>query len=105
MARVDLRIVLIGTVSLDVVLVVHVLNVLPGVVLGLLTVDKVHSLGLGELVNLSTGEADEELLGELVGDWLSCTFVQYMFKRCIVWIMLTDVPSLRWWSSNIYRAG
>lgn len=66
-----LRIILISTLPLDIVLIVHALNVALGVVLGLLTVDKVHSLGLGELVDLSTGDTDEELLGELVGDWLS----------------------------------
>ena len=63
---------MIGTLVLDVVLVVHVLDVLPGVVLGLLTIDEVHSLGLGELVDFSTCETDEELLGELVGNWLAC---------------------------------
>lgn len=68
----NLRIILIGTMSFNVVLVIHVLNILLGVVLGLLAVDEVHSLGLSQLVDLSTGKADEELLGELVRDWLSC---------------------------------
>lgn len=58
-------------------LVVHVLNVLLGVVLGLLTVDEVHALGLGQLVNLSTGKTDEHLLGELVGDWLTCQVLEF----------------------------
>jgi hypothetical protein len=66
------RIILIGTLSLDVVLIIHVLDVLLGVVLGLLAVDKVHALGLGKLVNLSTGNTDKELLGELMGDGLAC---------------------------------
>lgn len=44
-------------VELTVVVVVHALGVLLGLVLGLLAVDKVHALGLGELVNLSTGNA------------------------------------------------
>ena len=52
--------------------VVHALDLLLGVVLGLLAVDEVHTLGLGQLVNLSTSEADKELLGELMGDGLSC---------------------------------
>ena len=43
-----------------------------GVVLGLLTINEVHALGLGELVDLSTGETSEELLGELVGDGFAC---------------------------------
>ena len=68
----DLRIILISILALDVVLVIHGLGVLLGVVLGLLTVDEVHSLGLGELVDLSTGQTDKHLLGELVGDWLAC---------------------------------
>lgn len=54
-----------------VVVVVHTLGVLLGLVLGLLSVDKVHALGLGELVNLSTGNTGEELLGESVRDRLS----------------------------------
>jgi hypothetical protein len=58
-------------VLLAIVLVVHVLNVLLGVVLGLLPVDEIHALGLGQLVNLSTGETDEHLLGELMGDGLA----------------------------------
>lgn len=58
-------------------LVVHVLNVLLGVVLGLLTVDEVHALGLGQLVNLSTGKANEHLLGELMGDWLACKILEF----------------------------
>ena len=66
-----LRVVLISTLALDVVLVVQVLALLSGVVLCLLTVDEVHALGLSELVDLSTGEANEELLGELVRDGLS----------------------------------
>jgi hypothetical protein len=65
------RIILISTLSIDVVLIVHVLNVLLGVVLGLLAVDEVHALGLGQLVNFGTGNTDEELLGELMGDWLA----------------------------------
>ncbi len=52
-------------------LVIHVLNVLLGVVLGLLPVDEIHALGLGQLVNLSTGETDKHLLGKLMGDGLA----------------------------------
>jgi hypothetical protein len=54
------------------VAVVHALDLLLGMVLGLLAVDEVHALGLGQLVNLSTSETDKELLGELMGDGLSC---------------------------------
>lgn len=55
-----------------VVLVVQLLAAVPGLALGALAVDVVGALGLGELVDLSTGETGEELLGELVGDWLAC---------------------------------
>ncbi len=59
-----------------IVLVVHVLDLLLGVVLGLLTVDPVHALGLSQLVNLSTGKTDEHLLGELVGNRLAWDVVR-----------------------------
>lgn len=69
-------------------LVVHVLGVLLSLVLGLFAVKLVHTwqsqycswqaricgvhtLGLGELVNLGTGEASKELLGKLVRDGLA----------------------------------
>lgn len=59
-----------------VVLVVHALDLLLGVVLGLLTVDEVHALGLSQLVNLSTGKTDEHLLGELMGDRLALNMLK-----------------------------
>jgi hypothetical protein len=71
-AEANVRIILIGTLVLDVVLIIHILDILLGVVLGFLAINEVHSLRLGELVDLSTCETDEELLGELVGDWLAC---------------------------------
>ena len=52
-------------------LVVHVLDVLPGVVLSLLTINPVHSLGLSQLVDLSTGDTDKKLLGKLVRNLLA----------------------------------
>jgi hypothetical protein len=67
----DIRIILIGTLVLDVMLIIHVLDVLLGVVLGLLAINEVHALSLGELVNLSACESDEEFLGELVRNWLA----------------------------------
>jgi hypothetical protein len=70
---------LISALVLDVVLVIHVLSVLPGLVLGLLAVDEVQPLGLSKLVNLSPGKADKELLGELMADWLSCESVSRSF--------------------------
>jgi hypothetical protein len=61
------------------VAVVHALDLLLGMVLGLLAVDEVHALGLGQLVDLSTSETDKELLGELMGDGLSCE----VLKLCL----------------------
>jgi hypothetical protein len=66
----------VGSASLVVAalvtLLVHVMGVLLGVALGLLAVHPVHTLGLGELVDLTADEADEELLGESVVDFLAC---------------------------------
>ncbi len=72
----DSRIILISTLSINIVLIIHVLNIFLGVVLSLLTVDEIHSLGLGEFVDLRTGNTDEELLGELVRNWLSYTSIR-----------------------------
>lgn len=66
------RVVLLGTVALNVVLIVHVLSVLLSVVVGLDLVGLVETLGLSELVDLGTGETGEELLCGGVGDGLAC---------------------------------
>jgi hypothetical protein len=68
---VGLLLVGVVLVVLAVVLVVELLGVLLGLVLGLLAVEEVLALGLGEAVDFTTGEASEELLGELVGDGLA----------------------------------
>lgn len=81
-------------------LVVHVLNVLLGVVLGLLAVDEVHAFGLSQLVNLSTGDTDEQLLGELMGDWLAYYVLGLQFAA----EGEPNVPSLRCLSSKILKA-
>jgi hypothetical protein len=94
---------LISTLSLDIVLIIHALDVALGVVLGLLTVDEVHSLGLGELIDLSTGDTDEELLGELVGDWLAWKLLGGVF----IWrqsCRRDNIPSFRCLSSKILKA-
>ena len=54
-----------------VTLLVHVFGVLLGVVVGLLAVNPVHTLGLGELVDLAANEASNELLGESVAHGLA----------------------------------
>lgn len=54
-----------------ILLIIHVHNIILGMALGLLSVNPIHALGLSELVDLSTGETDEEFFGELVGDGLA----------------------------------
>lgn len=99
---------LVGVVLVlaTVVLVVQLLSAALGLVLSLLAVVEVFALGLGESVDLSTGEASEELFGELVGDWLA-------WNDSVLAPDLVDnekrerrgnLPSLRWRSSNILKA-
>lgn len=68
----SLRIILISTLSPNIVLIIHMLDVLPRVVLRLLAINVIQTLGLEELVDLSSCNTDEEFLGELVGDGLAC---------------------------------
>ena len=65
---------LLGVVVLliAVMLVVEVLGLLLGGVLRFLTIDEVGTLGLGELVDLGTSNASNDLLGEAVGHLLAC---------------------------------
>ena len=71
--QVTVRLLLVRVVLVlaAVVLVVELLGVTPGVTLGLLAVDVVGALGLGETVDLTTGEASEEFLCEAVRDCLA----------------------------------
>jgi hypothetical protein len=73
-AEVVVGLVLVGVVLVlaAVVVIVELLSTLLGLVLGALAVDVVGALGLGELVNLATGDAGQELLGEGVVDGLAC---------------------------------
>jgi hypothetical protein len=54
------------------VAVIHLLDVLLCAVVSALLLVEVHALGLDQTVNLGTYEADEGLLGELVGNRLAC---------------------------------
>jgi hypothetical protein len=80
-------------------LVIHVLGITPGLVLGLLAVKEVLTLCFSELVDLSTGETCEELLGELVRDGLAC---KTLYQHRTITLMQVqqalgiDLPSLRW---------
>jgi len=49
----------------------HLHSILLSLALSLLLVKPILSLGLGELVDLSTSEASEEFLGKLVGHGLA----------------------------------
>lgn len=66
------RVILVGTLAVDVVLVVHVLGILLGLAVGLFLVPFIHTLGLGELVDFTTHKSSQEFLGECVRDGLAC---------------------------------
>lgn len=72
MGLVAVGVVLVSTVVANVVLVVHMFGVLLCVVVSLDLIGLVHTLGLGELVDLSTGETGQEFLGGTVADGLAC---------------------------------
>lgn len=59
-------VVLVSVLAPDVVLVVHMAGILLGLMMSTLAVVSVHALGLSELVNFTTDESSEELLGESV---------------------------------------
>jgi hypothetical protein len=61
---VPFRIVSLSAFILYIMLIVHLLSVLLGVALGLLTIKPVLSLCLSKLVYFSSSEASEQLLGE-----------------------------------------
>jgi hypothetical protein len=68
----SLRIILISPLSADIVLIIHMFDILPRMALRLLLVNVIQALGLEELVDLSARNADEKFLGELMGNGLSC---------------------------------
>jgi hypothetical protein len=69
-------IILIGTVVLDVVLVVHLLRGLLGMSASLDLVILVHSFCFSKFVDLAANEAREKFLGELVRDRLACVWLE-----------------------------
>ena len=87
---VSIRVVLIGVLASDVVLIIHMAGILLSLVVSTLAVVSVHAwcqisisalrirsmalhtLGLGELVNLTTNESHEQLLGESVLHGFAC---------------------------------
>jgi hypothetical protein len=85
-------VVLSCTLSLDVVLIIHPLGAGMSTLLGLVGVVLVHAFSLGaenyqyvplqpeihlnlQLINFSTDEASQKLLGELVGNCLACGYL------------------------------
>lgn len=98
-----LRVIFIGPLTTDVVLFIQVLSVLLSMVLSLLAVKEVKALGLSQLVNLSSGEADEELFGKSVANSLSCESVSGENLRNVQSVR-QYTPSLRWWSSKSFMA-
>jgi hypothetical protein len=70
-------------VLVTIVRVVKLLAAVPRLALRPLTIDVVGAPGLGQLVDLSTGETGEKLLGELVGDWLAYTNLLCQKKKYI----------------------
>ena len=62
-------------IILSILLIIELLRLPLRLVLCLLTVDIVHALGLGELVDLRASKAREKLLGELMTDWLACCYI------------------------------
>lgn len=50
------------------------LSILLGVTVSLLTIKPIHSLGLGELVDLAADDSGDKLLGKGVADWFACLF-------------------------------
>jgi hypothetical protein len=83
MTRVAGRVVLLSTVVALVVLLVHVVGVLLGVLVGLDSVNLIHTLGLGELVDLGADKAHQGLLSESVLDSLAYTenMIRMMLSR------------------------
>lgn len=65
-------VVLVGTLAVDVVIVVQVLGVLLRLVVGLDLVGLVEALGLGESVDLRADNTGEDLLSGGVADSLAC---------------------------------
>jgi hypothetical protein len=81
----SLRIILIGTLSSNIMLIIHMLGILLRMALCLLAINVIQALGLDELVDFGTSNANEEFFGELVGDCLA-----YGYK-----VPLTGVPVFR----------
>lgn len=91
MRRLLVRVVLVLT---TVVLVVKLLGVAPGVTLGLLAVNVVGALGLGETVDLTASEASKNLLGKSVRDSLAWRGVSDCCRSSLglVGLVLTLLP-------------
>lgn len=84
-------VVLVGTVATLVVLLVHVVGVLLGVLVSLDPVNLIHTLALGELVNLGANKTSQGLLGKRVLNGLAYMGmkIKIFFFQCCERISLT----------------
>lgn len=62
---------MIGTLTLNIVLVIKSLNLLLSVVLSLLTINEVQALCLNKFVDFGSSESSQELLGKGMRDGLA----------------------------------
>jgi hypothetical protein len=76
-------VVLVGALVLDIMLIVHLLRIITSLSLGLLLVEPVLTLRLGQLVYLRTSESGEEFFGKGMRDWLAYTNSQSIVETFI----------------------
>lgn len=62
-----------SAVAANVMVIIHLVTVLLGVLASAQLVGLIHSLGLGQLVDLGANKAGKNLLGEGVADRLACS--------------------------------
>lgn len=77
--RRGLRIVLISILASNIMLIIHVLNILLSMMLRFLAVNPIHSLCLCQFIDLCTCDTNKELLGKLVRNGLSCDKLSIRF--------------------------
>lgn len=67
-------VLLVGVVLviLTVLLVIELFGIVLSLSLGFVTVPGISTLGLGQLVGLSSGDASEHLLGRMMANRLAC---------------------------------
>jgi hypothetical protein len=71
MRPVAFRVVFLSSLTLDIMLIIHMLSILLRLMLRALLVPPILALCLRELINFCCRKAGEEFFGELVGYWLA----------------------------------